>query len=84
MTRQEEKAGIFEVIKEMCELNPKLRSETFKIFEYGGKLALEWHGPVEGRSLKLPSDWKYSKKNGGTIIEPSFFFMYNKHWRYCI
>ena len=50
-----------------------------------GELELFLTGKVEGRSLKLPfTMWKYSQKDGGTIIGVPLPVHYEKHWRYKI
>lgn len=78
MTRRQH---LMEVAKEVSRLN-RDADMSFEIFPYEGDLALSMTGKVEGRSIKLPFNWKYSKKDGGTVVGPTFLFMYEKHWKY--
>ena len=77
----ERQLKLFEVARLVSRLNLKYDMD-FEIFPYNDGFALKMTGKVEGRSIKLPFDWKFSKKNGGTIVGPDFFFMYHKNWKY--
>lgn len=79
MTRRQK--YLMEVAKKVSSLNPKA-DMSFEVFPYEGDYALSMTGKVEGRSIKLPFDWKYSKKDGGTVVGPGFLFKYEKHWKY--
>ncbi len=79
MTKQQH--HLIEVAKMVSKLNPNA-DMSFEIFPYKGDFALSMTGKVEGRSIKFPLNWKFSQKDGGTVVGPTFLFKYEKHWKY--
>ena len=77
------KQRLMEIAKIMGAFNPTVDLGIEIANGSDGQLALFLTGNVEGRSLKFPlPHWRFSKKNGGTIVGPSLPVYYEKHWKY--
>lgn len=79
----ERQQKLMSIMHTIGDCNPSIDLSFTIANGYDGQAELFLTGKVEGRSLKFPRpNWRFSQKNGGTVVGPSLPVHYEKDWRY--